>query len=562
MVRSTEQTQEGIFMLKTQPAEKITAEKESQSGTRLGITTKLPQKSVCEPAKTLSSLKKRFLQNDGISIKDKYILAETSMYVLDIYEHNKGNFEDLIPPKKREKKLTFDRQHFCQNILADASIAKLTDETVTLVNNHIAYCGNIWTCPICCALIQARRAEEIRQLVDYADTHDKKVIMLTLTASHNASYMLYDFGQRLQDAYTDMMHDTTYARKKLHEFGRIKASEYTYSYRNGWHKHFHVLVVVDADADVSVYEDVIKQGWERACIAHGLLDATDNKAIDDFRAHAAYITEGQSADVVARYVTKISNDWGIPSEMANSCNKQGRGTNHYTPFQLLVNILVDDDGNSYYLNKDIRAYIEYACYTKSRHQLDWSRGLKAKIGIEDKDDDALLDESNENATILYGLTVAHWHLLRSRRLMANYKHAFAVGGVLGVAEFFHKCDSNLPDLLTVEQCQLYESSEDSPARQVLMDVLHAITASQPKTYKSIQIKRDGKKHFEPALTAEEKMSVQDSKQAVVNAHTVNDFGDFIPAPPATEKTIEQIQAEWIARKNRPVQTTLFPDDKE
>ena len=146
--------------------------------------------------------------------------------------------------------------------------------------------------------------------------------------------------------------------------------------------------------------------------------------------------------------------------------------------------------------------------------------------------------------------------------MANYKHAFAVGGVLGVAEFFQRCDSNLPDLLTVDQCKLYEDTENSPAREILMDVLHAITASQPKTYKSIQIKRDGKKHFEPALTAEEKMSVQDSKQAVVNAHTVNDFGDFIPAPPATEKTIEQIQAEWIARKNRPVQTTLFPDDKE
>ena len=255
----------------------------------------------------------------------------------------------------------------------------------------------------------------------------------------------------------------------------------------------------------------------------------------------------------------------MPDEMARASSKQGRGTNHYTPFQLLVNLLVCDSDSSYYFSKDIEAYLEYALYTKGTHQLDWSRGLKAIVGIEDKRDDELLAEENENATILYGLTVAHWHLLRSRRLMANYKHAFQTSGVLGVADFFRKCDSNLPDLLTVEQCQLFESAEDSPARQVLMDVLHAITASQPKTYKSIQVKRDGSKQkATPVLTEEERQSIQDSKRAVISAHAVDDYdfwGTSTSSKPKPAKSVEQIRADWVAHHQyKPKQTTLFNFD--
>ena len=334
--------------------------------------------------------------------------------------------------------------------------------------------------------------------------------MLTLTASHKASYRLYDFISRLQHAYRKMM-DTT--KRHRRELGRIKALEFKYGYRNGWHPHFHVLIAVPMDVDVDAYRDEVLDAWTTACIKTGLLDATDSKAAVSFYDHAISVTEDSAAKTLEKYMTKFGNDWGVAQELTLANSKipadnarKGRGNQHYTPFQLLVNILTVDADNPYYYNRDIEAYIEYAIVSKGRHQLDWSNGLKATVGIVDKTDAEIAEEENEKAITLYGLTVPHWHVLRSRHMLAAYKQAYKDGGIDGVAAFFRRLDATLPALLSVDECNLYESEDDTPERDALMRRLADLTEQTPRTYKSGRYHKDAPIQ----LTREEKLSVLDS----------------------------------------------------
>lgn len=540
-----------------------TSKRKNKTGSALGTTTKLGDKKGYEPAKNLDSLRRVFLKNTQKGIRDKYTLSDTSTYVLDIYEHNQSRFDYLLPPSKRNKKVSFNRQHFCHHILENISVAKLTQESYSLINTNIAKCGNVWTCPDCSALIQSRRADEVKKFISYAESHGYKVIMLTLTASHNASYRLYDFLKRLQMAYRKMM-DTT--KRHRNELGRIKALEFKYSYRNGWHPHYHILIAVPVSVDVKSYKTEVLDAWTTACIKNGLLDASDSKATVNFYAHAVNITADSPARTLEKYMTKFGNDWCAAQELTLSNSKisaddagKGRGNEHYTPFQLLINVLVRDADSPYYYNSDIEAYIEYAIVSKGRHQLDWSNGLKAVVGIVDKSDTELAEEEAEKAITLFGLTVKHWHILRSKHLLANYKKAYADGGVDGVADFFRAIDTALPALLTVAECDLYESEDESPERDALLKRLDDIADNTPRTYKSGRYN----KHTEAMLTEEERQTVVESREAVRRLHDADDFDFWGTDSSATKpaKSVEQIRTDWIANHQfKPKQTTLFNFD--
>lgn len=460
----------------------------------------------------LNSLGKVIRKNFEKNIRDSYTLSEVSRFVMNTYMYNPQKYEHLLPAKKiNEKAIRFDRLNFCQHILDDASITKITNETNSVVMSNLARCGNIWTCPSCASILQNRRADEILKLIDWVSTQqNKKIIMLTLTASHKVNIALDDFGSKLQDAYKMMMDTTKRYRKQTGEVGRVKVTEYMHSYRNRWHKHFHIIVVVDDTVDVDVYRDKLIDTWATACIKNNLLDASDSNAVLNFYKHAVAVTGGMTPDRVAGYVTKSSKSWGLASEMAKAAVKKGRGNGHKSPFQLLYSIACDDANNPYYFNKDMDAYIEYALYTKGKAQLIWSRGLKAKVGIDDISDEDLINEQKEKSTNVVGLTVAHHHDLRSRYGIARYKRAVKDCGFDGAVQFFAKSETKLPDLLTVSECEIFESKDDSEEYNNLIDKLKDIAESTPRTYQC----RRYKDSFEVVLTSEEKDSIRKSREYV------------------------------------------------
>lgn len=461
-------------------------------------------------------------------LRDNYTLEEISKNVIKIYEKNKDKYAKYakISNGKNKKMPSFSRNLFCQNILNNYTLVKKTVEHDSIINTHIAYCANIWSCPVCASLIQTRRSDEVQTAVDWATGNGYKTIMVTFTASHTAKYPLNEFGDKLQKAYEKMHNQLRHYRKK-YEVGSIKAVEYTYSRKNGWHKHFHVIYFLRDNADIDNYFAKIKKSWQHQCYDNGLLEST-NKAIADFDAHGCTLTEG-ATDAVAKYTNKSASEWTLADEMSKSVLKIGKSLNHITPFQMLANIGTDCNNRSHYIDK----FIEYLLHTKGSHQMDWSCGLKKLCGIDDKSDDELCEEQKDTSYNIAALTVAHWHLLRSKHLRILYLKAAKDNGYQGIVDFFEEYGGkDCPDVIGKDDADILDavakdkdiSAAEKNRYELLRVMLAAIADATPNTYVAHRYK---KQYKDSPLTSDEKKSILIDKQRKKGNHIPITTADLI-----------------------------------
>jgi len=132
---------------------------------------------------------------------------------------------------------------------------------------------------------------------------------------------------------------------------------------------------------------------------------------------------------VQDYILKFGHDpatesvWGVESEMVKSHAKQGRVTEHYTPFQLLA--AVYDGGR-----EDLRPiFQEYAMCFKGKRQLEYSRGLKALYkDVDGKTDEELVLESQEKEAItLVELEEEKWKAVVANDIRGELLEAVRTG---------------------------------------------------------------------------------------------------------------------------------------
>ena len=460
---------------------------EGLSPKALGITTELGHKSKTDEALNLQGhiLKTRLSKG----IRDNFTLADSVHTILRNYEGNPYPYIDYIRTDKK-KIPSFDRNLICGHILDKYTAVKRTIEYGSYVHTHIAHCSNVWLCPLCASKIQTRRADEVETAIKWAEAQGLQVVMITYTASHKANYALKDFGIRFQKAYRATMKQV-YRLRKQYEEGNIKATEFTFSEANRWHKHSHVLIFLKKECDADAFFNEIQQAWERQCSKVGLLDISNAKALADFRKHGCDMVKG-AQESLARYTNKSASEWTISDEMTKSVLKIGKNTEHMTPFQMIVEIATTKDMN--YRYRLIDAFFEYALYTKGLHQLDWSNGLKAKVGIEDKTDEEIMEEEKDDAEYIAGLTVAHWYQLRSKYLRILYFRMLKENGTYeGIVDFFNQvaAGNDCPDVLTADQARLLETYEDKccdfteaeeAEYESLQVVLDAVAEATPREY--------------------------------------------------------------------------------
>jgi hypothetical protein len=198
--------------------------------------------------------------------------------------------------------------------------------------------------------------------------------------------------------------------KSLPLVGAVVATEVTYG-GNGWHPHLHVLMVLASSGEAAIGTvGALAAGWLTSLAAVGL---SGNEA--------AFQVQGASA--AGQYVAKF----GAAEEIALHGQKQGRKGGR-SPWQLL-----DDarDGDA----QAARLWQEYAVAFKGRRQLVWSRGLKARFGVGETDDEAAAAEPvPEPETVRSWLGSGDlWRAARRRR--ASLLIAAAEGSDLDKAEF-------------------------------------------------------------------------------------------------------------------------------
>ena len=529
----------------------------------LGITTELGHKSKTND--TLNLLGHILKTRMDKGIRDNYTLGDAVHVLLRKYEGNPYPYIDYIRTDKK-KIPSFDRNLICGHILDKYTAIKRTIEYGSYVHTHIAHCSNVWLCPLCASKIQSRRTEEVETAIKWAEANGLQVVMFTHTASHKANYALKDFGIRFQKAYRGTMKQV-YRLRKLYEEGNIKAVEFTFSEANRWHKHFHVLSFLKKECDVDEYYKLLQKAWEKQCAKVGLLDTSNEKAVKDFRLHGLDMTKG-AQESLARYTNKSASEWTISDEMTKSVLKIGKNKEHMTPFQMVVEIATTKDMN--YRYRLIDAFFEYALYTKGLHQIDWSNGLKEKVGLKDLTDEELMDEENDDAEYIAGLTVAHWHQLRSKYLRILYfkmlREGDAETAYQRIVDFFDQVAGNdCPDVLTADQARLLETYEDKccdfteaeeAEYETLQVVLDAVSESTPKDYTA-------SKNYKPSdfikmSEAQKKYEQNKQKWDLLDMHITQE--DVKAIQSLTPAEIEAYKAKFDNRFN--IQLSLFENCKQ
>ena len=262
-------------------------------------------------------------------------------------------------------------------------------------------CGSVWTCPVCAAKIAERRRVELKQAVKNGMNQRLGVHFVTLTVPHGIGDDLHDTLARLSVALKSMSADGTFRRRKkqceVEIVGFIRAQEVTYG-NNGWHPHFHLIVFTKETCGSSVIQYLYSGAWQRACVKAGLPEPHPE--------HGCTVQDGREA---AMYVSK----WGIEDEMTKSQAKRGK-RHGLSPWGLLRAVL---DGGASEIDPEPAAALFrlYAHAFKGRHQLLWSKGLRAKLlpeQVELSDQQIVERPDDERAVLLAELSTDDWKAIR------------------------------------------------------------------------------------------------------------------------------------------------------
>lgn len=276
-------------------------------------------------------------------------------------------------------------------------------ETDSCTFHKVQVCGSVWTCPTCSAKINLQRQKQIQACYNvFAELPQSDCLMVTLTVRHGYSDSLKDTLEKMKDAFRIVQQSAAYKKiagskvtrqkdgKKIRVemkgdfdfIGRIAATEMTHG-KAGWHPHFHQLWFFErklTPKEIDKLRSMIFDEWARACVDVGLA------APLEFHNGKALGVDVRRAISAADYLTKFGDQrqWGPEKEMASSHSKKGKLSGR-TPFQILFDSM-DGDLKSALLFQD------YAAATIGKHQLEFSKNLRARLrdlGVCD------LDQSNE-----------------------------------------------------------------------------------------------------------------------------------------------------------------------
>jgi hypothetical protein len=178
---------------------------------------------------------------------------------------------------------------------------------VTLKQVHT--CKNFWQCPCCRTHALNKKRESVQTVIDRTMTDN---FMVTLTLRHNKNDRLKGLVDGLQKASSDLWRDRHWLRlKKEYKFlWNVRNLEVTWSEKNGWHSHIHLLIgssEANTISDLDTIQYQLFDVWNRLVQKHGL------KGLD--RQAGVKVTPADNAD---DYLVK----WSISKEM--SSDKSGK----------------------------------------------------------------------------------------------------------------------------------------------------------------------------------------------------------------------------------------------
>lgn len=297
----------------------------------------------------------------------------------------------------------------------------------------LAVCGSVWDCPVCSARILEKRREEIALAVNWAYENGFKVVMVTLTTPHYSFQTCADLLSRFSKALTYLKTGKAWDKykKSCAWQGSIRGLETLYG-SNGWHNHTHELWIVSKDLDSNDLKTKVLERWFKACDKLGLIPSGKKKA---FISHSVDIIDNASAsDYLAKHDAKKNLSWGVDKELTKPLSKASKELLH--PFQLAYL-------NSVGFKKFGDLFSEYSKAFKGKSSVFWSRGLKQKIGLLEKDDEELAKQDTEKIDVLLSFEHFAWSVIKTEKARALILDIAETIGADGVEDWLrrHKVNS-------------------------------------------------------------------------------------------------------------------------
>lgn len=364
-------------------------------------------------------------------------LARKGQTTLDSSQHNLTTYNTTSPPKNEGVLSSYDaglvgiagfqsakvensteRKFRLQNVVRGLLPSKhkttrcmrwrLPEEKVQIVKNddgHIHYknvevCDRYWVCPVCAPKIAERRRQQMQHAIATSGYHPA---LLTLTLRHHRKQSLQETKTALRKAYHRMCQAREYKKLKA-EYGykyQITDLEPTYSDKNGWHPHLHIVPLFErklTDAQVRAFEHQLKLMWPKYLQKEGF-SASYERGVDMRNGDAAVY------DYISKHGREPKNmGWDITKEATLHTVKKGR-KDSLTPFEILD--LYASTGDDKWAN----LFKEYAEAMKGTAQIYISRGLKQEVNF-DEIAEKLQEEYEQDNHLYIQLTNKQWRAIK------------------------------------------------------------------------------------------------------------------------------------------------------
>lgn len=350
---------------------------------------------------------------------------------------------NFILQDQSSKLLPKERVRFCLKNRIDKTKNRnvmLNEERKKMHWGNVQRCGSIWTCPVCAKQITEKRREELLIANKKWASENKYLYMITLTNSHNASHNLnfLKLGQRKAMTRFFKGRKAEALMGRLGKRFHITNYEVTYG-KNGWHPHHHILVFSDKYLGISAFTDLekeLKQHWINCCKLSNLPLPSMEYGLD--------LRDGTYA---SEYISK----WGLEYEMTKGHIKKGRKES-ITPFDLLQlsinNTFVHGHDSS-------KLFQEFAIAFKGARQLSWSRGLKKYFGLNDVNDQEIVDDTDKKSFEVFDVPALMFFLLnkyQKRHVFIECLEKDWENGCFGSGS----AESLLSELIQIEETKLDE----------------------------------------------------------------------------------------------------------
>jgi hypothetical protein len=289
-------------------------------------------------------------------------------------------------------------------------------------------CASVWACPVCAAAIKAERAAEISALVAWHGAD--RTAMLTLTVRHGVGEDFAKMTRGLSNAYRRMTRGKPWKRFCLQWgiSGQVRALETTHGNAHGWHPHLHILLLLGEAGEKGDWKKAHPRAWTwlakrwRACVIRepdlGADFAPDVFMEDGELVELDYDVESDRAkshgiDCRELKLVKYLSKLGL--EISNPDTKQTRSRDGRTPFQIAQD-LTTSGRPARFVERDAALWATYVQGTKGRKMLTWTRGLKARAGIGEKEDrDVIAEEESGGGEPVATIDADDWRTLRRLR---------------------------------------------------------------------------------------------------------------------------------------------------